>query len=153
MNSTNTFIRTPVIETNVLSFKKSDPSLTMRIRKPTTDLTMLPRYDRVGTGINNPSAIRDNFEMQPCTETESKEEIEEEIQIADTSTYQQPGLNFTNLNGVYGIRQGQSLETRRNITSNQFLESELSRRSDSIYKYREYFNSRRKPDLFNRSNN
>jgi hypothetical protein len=153
MNSTNTFIRTPVIETNVLSFKKSEPSLMMRMRKPATDLTMLPRYDRVGTGINNPSATRDNFEMQPCTETETKEDQEEDIQIADTNPYQQPGLNFTNLNGVYGIRQGQSLEARRNITSNQFLESELSRRSDSIYKYREYFNNRRKPDLSNRGHN
>jgi len=150
MNSTNPFIRTPVIETNVMSFKKSEPSLTMK--KQATDLTMIPRYDRVGTGINNPTSTRDNFEMQPCTEI--KVETDEEIQIIDdTSTYQQPGLNFTNLNGVYGIRQGQSLETRRNITSNQFLESELSRRSDSIYKYREYFNSRRKPDLSNRSNN
>lgn len=152
MNSTNTFTRNPVIETNVLSFKKSEPYFNTRIRKPTIDLTMIPRYDRVGTGINNPSASRDNFEMKACTETDYKEENNND-EIVDTNLYQQPGLNFTNLNGVYGIRQGQTLETRRNITSNQFLESELSRRSDSIYKYKEYFNSRRKPDLSNRSNN
>jgi hypothetical protein len=150
MNSTNTFIRSSVIETNVLSFKKSEPSFP-KMKKHATDLTMIPRYNRVGTGINNPSSATENFEMQPCTEVLLKEE--EEKESVDLSTHQQPGLNFTNLNGVYGIRQGQSLETRRTITSNQFLESELNRRSDSIDKYKEYFNSRRKPDLSNRSNN
>lgn len=149
MNSTSTYFRAPVIENNVMFFKQSEKNV-FTARKATTDLSVLPRYISVGTAINNPTVIRDNFAMQPCTENnvDKNEEKDLEPHFIDVSTYQKPGLNFTNLNGVSGIRPGQSLETRREITSTQFLEAELLRRSDSIDKYKEYLTLRRKPNLF-----
>ena len=130
-----------------------------RTKLPDMDSVVLPsmRSD-TGTILNQKSNVKFGVNHGPMAFFDESFQPEEQVITLKNPWKHNPAFTdfsdatfgFSNIKGVYGIAENQTLKERREITEGEFMRNELERRQIAINERMDYLNKRRTPNLLSR---
>lgn len=130
-----------------------------RTKLPDIDRIVLPSMrSQVGTKLNQKPKIKHGVTVGPMSFFDESLQPEQQIITLKNPWNQNPAFTdfsdatfgFSNIKGVQGIAESQSIKERREITEGEFMKNELERRQVTINERRDYLDKRRTPNLLSR---
>ena len=130
-----------------------------RTKLPDIDRVVLPSMrSQIGTKMNQKPLVQYGVNHGPMAFFDESFEPEQQVITLKNPWKQNPAFadfsdatfGFSNIKGVRGIAENQTLKERREITAFEFMNNELERRQVTIDERRDYLNKRRTPHLLSR---
>ena len=130
-----------------------------RTKLPDIDRIVLPSMrSHTGTVLNQKPQIKYGATVGPLAFFDESLQPEQQVITLKNPWKHNPAFTdfsdatfeFSNIKGVHGIAESQTLKERREITEEEFMINELERRSVAINERRNYMDKRRTPNLLSR---
>lgn len=130
-----------------------------RTKLPDIDRVVLPSMrSNVGTALNQKPQIKYGVNRGPMAFFDESFEPEQQVITLKNPWKQNPAFTdfsdatfaFSNIKGVHGVVESQTLKERRELTEIEFMNRELERRQVAINERRDYMDKRRTPNLLSR---
>jgi hypothetical protein len=130
-----------------------------RTKLPDIDRVVLPSMrSHVGTALNQKPQIKYGVNHGPMAFFDESFEPEQQVITLKNPWKHNPAFTdfsdatfgFSNIKGVHGVAESQTLKERRELTEIEFMNRELERRQVAINERRDYMDKRRTPNLLSR---
>lgn len=135
------------------------PNKNCSTKLPDMDNVVLPSLrSNFGTKFNQESQSNYGVNYGPMAYFDESFQEERQVITLKNPWIQNPAFTdfsdatfgFSNIKGVQGIAENQTLKERREITEGEFMKNELDRRAVAINERMDYLSKRRTPNLLSR---